>query len=270
VSQTQHITQPKQLRPQENKGVRLPLSFRAKRPHHFGHWPARWEHTKTHGFLPALSELLAVPGVNGARRENIHSLVGPINMSAVIAGFTSSGGVYINPNDGRLGPFRHYDTHYYEKVNGERHHVMPWQRATILGTGRVIWNEAESVKRLRDFKAHLRDAGIVPPMQELVRDDMVIKLTERRERIVERAGAAVDTRYYQDKLDTIDKKIEAINEEWKAYSASINEAAPVQTGGPTRAAVSSIDTNDGPPVKTTDPAAPAAKPQGLKVRKDDA
>ena len=238
---TVRATAPRRIQPEQDQGAVLPDNYKCTLVHHFAHYPDRWEHTDTHGFLPSLCTLYAVPGVNGATRANVHATTGPVNMASVIAGHVGAGASYIDPNDNRLGEFVGYDRNYYPTGSGQRHHVMGYEEATILPTGRVTWNEDENITRFRDFRAQLRDAGIVQPLERASVDLMIDRLTERRNRIADRAKGDSDSTYYTAKLAALDAKVAAIEATWQRDHAAQPDARPTKLG-PKKAKASTIET----------------------------
>lgn len=221
-----------QLRPQETGGFVLPKSVKVKKAHHFIHRPEGWRLEGEHGFVPTLGEIAAVPGVNGVRRANgDHSLGGPVDMSGAVQVLVREGCTYIDPNDARLGPYKGYDAHYYDTADGRRHHVMDWERCTVLPTGRVIWDDNVGQAGFLAFRIHLRDAGIVQPIADEVVMGMLHQLRNRKSGILSRAGAAADTAYIKAKVDAIDEQIAAIETAYEAMSAG---SEPVSSPAPRR------------------------------------
>lgn len=218
---------PAQLQPVYQEEAALPAGYRAKKAFHLGHFPHNWAWLSAeHGFLPVLSEIAAVPGANGVRRQSPHILNGPVRvananagaiiMTGAITGFTSKGGTYIDPNDARLGEYQHYDRHYYPVRGGGRHYCMPWESATILPTGRVIWDDEAAAEGSIRFRRHLIEAGIVGEMDDTVYLDLRSKLEHKRDGILSRAGAAADTDYIKRKIAAIDATLAGMAETWEA------------------------------------------------------
>lgn len=221
-SRTTHSPQPMQLRPAQVESFRLPRNAKPKGAFNFTHRPEGWRLEEGHGFVPVLGEISTEAGVNGVRRINgDHAIDGPVDISRAIELIKRQGAVHIDPKDGRLGEYVDYDTHYYETGDGRRNYVCPWERCTVLPTGKVVWDLVAGQKGLLEFRLHLRDHGIVPAIDEVIILGMLDKLRTSRDGILSRAGAAADTEYVQAKIRKIDAQIEAIEAEW----AKLREAA---------------------------------------------
>ena len=230
--QTVRPNAPHRLAPyQEEEGV-LPTKGRDIRGRfHLGHHPNRWRWLPEWGFLPSLSQLAAVPGVNGVRRaRGQHALTGDIDVTAMIAGFQGNGGWYIDPNDSRLGEYRGYDRHFYRTDAGRPTFVFPWQVPTILPGGRIKWNEAESIDAYNAFCGYLRDNGLVHELEYDVVLEMLERLRERRDQIQGRVGAAADSAFYKAKFAAIDAKIAGIEQAWAEHEGAAQ--APAKTIAP--------------------------------------
>ena len=74
----------------------LPVNgkVRPAAPFVYVHYAGAWEFHSTQGWLPQLSKLVAMPGVNGVDER--------LDLRRAIQGAVSKGGVYINPKDRRL------------------------------------------------------------------------------------------------------------------------------------------------------------------------
>ena len=245
---TRQVTTPQRLVVQSGEDTRLPASraFKPAAAFHLGHYPQSWEWHEDHGFLPNLVPLSAIAGVNGNVRANgPHAKAGPVNMNGFISGFTAKGGTYIEPTDHRLSEHEHgaqfinYHTTWYDVNNGTRHYCMPWEQATVLPTGRVIWNEEIGTGMWRTFRAHLRDSGIVDPIEHVVVLAMLDALTERLDRL----KARPETRQINDKMAEAERKIAGISNAWATHEAHVTEAAGggQKLSGPKRGKNSDIE-----------------------------
>lgn len=133
------------------------------------HYENGWNFHRELGWLPKLSKLIAVPGVNGVGDDG--------SLTRAINGATAKGGTVIRPEDRRLlqdgedpeeAEFYQYGR-YYDTTTGQRWWVAPGQEPTISASGRdVRWNTDESAKVLDRFRRHLIDAGIIEPIHPLV------------------------------------------------------------------------------------------------------
>ncbi len=74
----------------------LPVNGRVRpaAPFVYVHYAGAWEFHNVQGWLPQLSKLVAMPGVNGVDER--------LDLSRAIQGAVSKGGTYINPKDRRL------------------------------------------------------------------------------------------------------------------------------------------------------------------------
>lgn len=135
---------------------RLPAKY-ANHKFVFVHYPSGWSWVDGFGFLPDLSRIVAMPGVNGVSRD------GKANKAT--AGSIEKGGLVINTMDPRLGKWRPY-IGSYDCRNGGKHWCFIRQGFTILPGGNVREDDASAA--FNEFRQHLMDAGICYPMDEVV------------------------------------------------------------------------------------------------------
>jgi hypothetical protein len=152
---------------------RLPARFANDR-FVFVHYPYGWAWHDEHGFLPQLNQIIAKPGVNGVGIDG--------RLNKAIAGAIQKGGTVINPEDARLGPWRRHVASYVT-ASGRKHYCFILQRYDILPGGRVVGRE--DAAGYANFRAFVRDAGIIAPMEEAVYDQMI----EMERRGYDRAAA---------------------------------------------------------------------------------
>lgn len=182
---------PKRQTPTETRDPDLlPVGPRTKVGKRFiyVHYESAWNFHAEHGWLPKLSKLIAVPGVNGVGEDG--------SLSRVINGATAKGGTVIRPEDKRLlvdgedpedAAFYQYGR-YYSTTTGERWWIEPGSEPTVTPSGRIIWNTDESVKVYASFRKHLRDVGIVEPIHPLVIAEKVSSQQARVEDLQRRAS----------------------------------------------------------------------------------
>ena len=142
-------------------------------------YPKSWEFSTKNGFLPVLCRLVAQPGCNGVNMRG--SLAKPI------ASAQMKGGTYIDPKDTRLGKYTDY-VQYYDTDRGGRWYVDFCAKATVLTSGEIIWNTTESAVEFDQFREHLRDSGIVPPMLPEIYNWLVRREEETAKTLLSKAG----------------------------------------------------------------------------------
>jgi hypothetical protein len=128
----------------------------------FVHYPYGWSWHAEHGFLPELSQIIAKPGVNGVGVDG--------RLNKAIAGAIQKGGTVINPEDARLGPWRRHVASYVT-ASGRKHYCFILQRYDILPGGRVV--AKEDAAGYANFRAFIRDCGMIAPMEEAVYAQMI-------------------------------------------------------------------------------------------------
>jgi len=182
---------PKRQTPTETRDPDLlPVDQRTKIGQRFiyVHYESAWNYHAEHGWLPKLSKLIAVPGVNGVGDDG--------SLNRVINGATAKGGTVIRPEDKRLlqsgedpeeAEFYQYGR-YYSTTSGERWWIEPGAEPTVTPAGRIIWNTDESVIVFARFCKHLRDAGIVEPIHPLVIAEKTANQQARVEDLQRRAA----------------------------------------------------------------------------------
>ena len=140
---------------QETSG--LPVTDRQRPAMKFVYvtYPQSWRYDLEFGFLPVLKRIIAMPGVNGVGRDG--------SLTKVLSSVANNGGTYIDPKDYRLGKYQDY-VQYYPTSNGGKWYVDFCQKATVLPTGQIVWNNSEIKTPMMEFRAHIRDAGIVEPL----------------------------------------------------------------------------------------------------------
>jgi hypothetical protein len=121
------------------------------------------------------------------------------------------GGTYINPADHRLGDeFMDY-CGYYDCDNGQKWYVEWWQEATILSTGRILWNHSAAQEANDGFAAHVRDSAIVEPMQY----EYYLDFVRREERSFNQLAARADSNpSLLGQVKKAEKRLEAMKASW--------------------------------------------------------
>lgn len=121
------------------------------------HYPGGWSWVEGIGFLPDLSRVVAMPGVNGVTKDG--------KASKALSGSIDKGGLRISPTDPRLGKWAPYIGNYLTRSGG-RHWCFIKQTFTILPGGAV--REDDRSAEFNEFRAHLMAAGVCYPMEEVV------------------------------------------------------------------------------------------------------
>jgi len=182
---------PKRRAPQETRDPDLlPVGPRTRvgRRFIYVHYEGSWSFDRELGWLPKLSRLSAVPGVNGVGDDG--------NLQRAINGATAKGGIIIRPEDPRLlrdgedpddAEFYRYGR-YYECVNGELWWIEPGMEPTVTPTGRILWNDTIAARTVARMRAHIRDKGIVDPIHPLVVAEKVSDQQAKVEHLQQRAA----------------------------------------------------------------------------------
>jgi hypothetical protein len=158
MNRTVHLNKPKRDIATVDTRDGLPTSGRNVRPQaRFAYivYPKSWDYVEGFGFLPVLRRIVAMPGANGVDRRG--------SISRAVATAIEKGATYIDPKDGRLGDYTDY-VQYYDCDSGAKWYVDFCQKATVLPGGEILWNVDDAVKEMKQFRAHLRNAEIVPAM----------------------------------------------------------------------------------------------------------
>lgn len=204
MSQPIQLTQPK--RDVQTVETRTGLPTHKQRPQArfvYVVYPKSWEFDPVHGFLPVLCRLTAKPGCNGVDGRG--------NLSRPIASAQTKGGTYIDPKDTRLGPYMDY-VQYYDCDNGGRWYVDFCAKATVLTSGEIIWNNKESQTEFAEFRAHLRDSGIVPALLPEIFEWLVRREEELANQLLNRSSAHP---HLMKRYDAQIEKIEAMRAAWE-------------------------------------------------------
>ena len=167
------------------------------------HYPQSWDFVDGVGFLPGLAKITAMPGVNGVSASG--------DLSRVLSGVASKGGTYISPSDPRLGEYVGY-VQYYETRNGGRWYVDFCQTATVLPTDEILWGTT-SPGAFDEFRAGVRDSGIIPVMMVEVFEMLIARENERAEVIAATMqGNPIKTALFE----KVRGRITAMQKTWKA------------------------------------------------------
>lgn len=140
---------------------RLPAKY-ANHRFVFVHYPQGWSWVDGMGFLPDLSRIVAMPGVNGVARDG--------KANKAMAGSIEKGGLAIGMTDPRLGKWRPYMGSYPTK-SGAPHWCFVKQTFTVLPGGNV--REDDRSADFNEFRKHILDAGICYPMDEVVFNERI-------------------------------------------------------------------------------------------------
>jgi hypothetical protein len=177
-------------------------------------YPRGWDYTEGFGFLPILKKIIGKPGCNGVNDAG--------DMTRVLAGVASKGGVYISPDDSRLGEYVGY-VQYYDTRCGRKWYVDFCQEATVLPSGEVLWNGNDTSEAWNKFRAAIRDSGIVPGILREVYLDLQARDTRTLEAL---AGRAAHNPSLQAKYQACEKKLVGMAGAWDALVKKEAATAP--------------------------------------------
>ena len=177
-------------------------------------YPRAWEYVEDFGFLPCLRKIIAKPGCNGVGSDG--------RLSKPIASANEKGGTVIMPEDTRLCEYQYY-VRAYDTRHGGKWFVDFCQTATVLPTDEILWG-VSTPTAWNEFRAHIRDAGLVPAMLAEIFEALMV--FERRH--LDLMGDKVHGNpRAQAKFNAIEKKIENMQKTWdKERAALIAESAP--------------------------------------------
>ena len=178
------------------------------------HYPQSWEwNVGTASFLPKPKRIMAKPGCNGVTKNG--------DLPPAIVAVQQKGGVYINPNDQRLGEFEGYVS-YYPTENGAKWFVDWCTEATVLSTGQIVWRAQEG--EWDRFRAHLVSCGIVEPMRVEIYEKLEDAQSERVDRLLNRLDR---NPHLKVKLDKAQQTLEDMRAAWaKMGSTEARVAKP--------------------------------------------
>lgn len=138
--------------------VRLP-NTKGNSPFILAHHPMAWQFMDaSDAWLPLLSQIAVVPGVNGVGEDG--------GSAAVVAKMGSKGMTVLMPGDARLGALRRYDSYWYDcerKGVPGRYYCLPFQRFSVVG--KVTSSRVDEAGH-REWLAELVRNGAVEPMPE--------------------------------------------------------------------------------------------------------
>jgi hypothetical protein len=162
----------------------------------FAHYPTAWEYVSDetlkergvtreelglakNGWLPVLSMIRAIPGVNGVGKD-----LRTDTPEAVCAG---KGGTVIQPDDSRLGEFRDYMA-WYDVRGGGKYFTSWCERVeAVLPSGQLIWDTVTASVEMIKFRAHLRDNLLAKPARGFPLA-VIERESDQQKRYVELAG----------------------------------------------------------------------------------
>lgn len=198
---------------QETSG--LPVNQRQRPAMKFVYvtYPQCWRYDIEFGFLPSLKRIIAMPGVNGVGRDG--------SLTKVLSSVRTRGGTFIDPKDHRLGKYMDY-VQYYPTSNGGKWYVDFCQKATVLPTGQIVWNDSEIRKPMKEFRAHIRDSGIVEPLIH----EFYVKMVEDEKAKLNRLYGRIDRNpSIKVKVEESEAKIKGMEKHWAEMTAHLLKAA---------------------------------------------
>jgi len=216
MSNAIRLTSPQAVLTAIDKPTGLPLrrGVRPALPFVYVVYPRGWEFVDGFGFVPQMRKIIAKPGCNGVGADG--------RLSKPLASVAEKGGTPIMPEDTRLGEYQYY-VRAYDTQTGGKWYVDFCQTATVLPTGEILWGMSTPTA-WNEFRAHVRDSGIVPPMLAEIYDALMIFERRNLDRIADRVHG---NPRQQAKFDALEKKIKAMESTWnKERNAMISKAKP--------------------------------------------
>ncbi len=192
------------------------------------HYESSWLFDEEFGWIPELSKLLALPGVNGVNLD----AQGMPNLQPAINGATAKGGTVIYDADKRLlrrgedpedALFYRY-SEWADCSNGGRWWTEPGQAVSVSPSGRILWDDEAAARVFAAFRAHIRDTGIIEPMHYLVLQE---KLDLQKEKVNSLRGRVGMNPHLAPDLARAEAILEAMNK-------PADEAADIAAAKPVR------------------------------------
>ena len=166
-------------------------------------YPRAWEYVEDFGFLPCLRKIIAKPGCNGVGSDG--------RLSKTLASVQERGGAVVMPEDARLGEYQYY-VRAYDTQRGGKWFVDFCQTATVLPTNEIIWGMTTPTA-WDEFRAHIRDSGIVPSILAEVYESLVLSDKRKLDRLADKVHGNPRIKA---KYDALEKKIENMQKTWNA------------------------------------------------------
>jgi len=209
MASTIHLESPKKETNVVSITSGLPVTDRQRPAKKFVYvtYPQSWGYDLEFGFLPVLKRIIAHPGVNGVGRDG--------NLHKVLSSVANRGGTYIDPKDHRLGEYKDY-VQYYPTSTGGKWYVDFCQKATVLPTGQIVWNNSEIQKPMKQFRAHIRDSGIVEPM---IHEFYVHMIEAERAKLNRLYGRLDRNPTIKSKVEECEARIKGMEKHWKQMTS---------------------------------------------------
>lgn len=187
-------------------------------PFRYVYDPHAWTfYPDTGEFLPMLRELRLDPGVNGVDKSQ--------SERPIIAAATEKRWLWLDPEDKRLGEFRNYCVSL-RNDKGQKHHFSIFQGPRMVGN-RLHWLDADdpaaaerarkagedvgpAVGRYREFLRFLVAEGIVPDIDDAVREEMIERQRGLLNDRVQRLGMDPQNRALKEKVEADRLGLEAM------------------------------------------------------------
>jgi hypothetical protein len=132
-----------------------------------------WDFDEVVGeWLPRLNEVRHAPGCNGVTENK-----GRANPAAALTGAVAKGGIIITGQDRRLGEYQNYLAAHKVRGGG-LFFVYSWVEIALLMGGKAA-KIVPNPERMRGFRRHLYESGIVPLMPREVLDTKIAVLESR-------------------------------------------------------------------------------------------
>ena len=205
MSNAIRLTTPTAVPTAVDKPTGLPIrrGARAGLPFIYAVYPRGWEYVEGFGFLPQMRKIIAKAGCNGVGSDG--------RLSKPIAAISEKGGTVIMPEDSRLGDYQHY-VRAYDTEHGGKWFVDFCQTATVLPTGEILWGVTEP-DAWNNFRAHIRDSGIIPPLLAEIYEVIVVSEKNQLDQL---ADTVHGNPRAQAKYDKLEKRVQAMQDYWAA------------------------------------------------------
>lgn len=198
----------------------LPANMRND-PYNYVHYPSAWAWHDRHGFIPKLSEITHKAGANGVAEKVINGKVVGVDVNLAWAGSMQKGGMIVRPDDARLGKWRGFLKKTPCDGGGFRYSFVG-STYTRLPNNTV--NIGEVGEPYADFLAHLRDNGLVHPIDEAAARMLIEQERSLLDKTIERAGGSNHPVHLK-RATEIEAKIARMTAELDRIRATLVEAA---------------------------------------------
>lgn len=172
------------------------------------HYPWSWEHHPEHGFIPTITRLQVVAGVNGTRGDKGQKP----NPRLAVAGTVEKGGILFKSGDPRLGKWKDYM--FSLKVDRGtaqpgKHFIWMGEQVEKLANGRAEPVDSSHAEGgWWEFVIYMRDeSGAIPGMPGATFNTLRNRQEQRVTNMIERGRP-------QALVDAAKKTLDAMDAQW--------------------------------------------------------